>query len=238
VLAAHSPSDCFDCAIEAARIAITYMTPVILLSDLYVANGSEPWLIPNVSDLPVIENSLASTDEEYVIYRRDPKTLARSQAIPGQAGLEHRIGGLEKGEDGGVSYDPDNHEEMSLLRAQKIEGISKSLNPIEIHGDQEGDLLVIGWGGTYGAISSAVTNLREEGFSISNIHLRHLNPFPDDLGEIMSRFKKVIVPELNLGQLNLLLRAKYLVDVISYGKLQGKPFKVSELHEKFLEYLR
>lgn len=238
VLAAHSPSDCFDCAIEAARIALTYMTPVILLSDLYVANGAEPWLVPNVSDLPVIENSFASTDEEYVIYRRNKETLARSQAIPGQVGLEHRIGGLEKGEDGGVSYDPENHEEMSLLRAQKVAGISKTFDPIHIQGEAEGDLLVIGWGGTYGAISSAARNLRDEGFSISNIHLRHLNPLPDDLEEIMSRFKKVIVPELNLGQLNLLLRAKYLVDVISYGKLQGKPFKVSELHEKFLEYLR
>jgi 2-oxoglutarate ferredoxin oxidoreductase subunit alpha len=238
VIAAHSPSDCFDCAIEAVRIALTYMTPVILLSDLYVANGAEPWRVPNVSDIPVIENSFAKTEEEYVIYRRDPKTLARTQAIPGQVGLEHRIGGLEKGEDGGVSYDPDNHEEMSHLRAQKVAGIAKSLDPIEIQGEPEGDLLVIGWGGTYGAISSAATNLRDEGFSVSNIHLRHLNPLPDDLGDIIGRFKKVIVPELNLGQLNLLLRAKYLVDVISYGKLQGKPFKVSELHEKFLEHLR
>ena len=238
VIAAHSPSDCFDCAIEAVRIALTYMTPVILLSDLYVANGAEPWRVPNVSDIPVIENSFAKIEEEYVIYRRDPKTLARTQAIPGQVGLEHRIGGLEKGEDGGVSYDPDNHEEMSHLRAQKVAGIAKSLDPIEIQGEPEGDLLVIGWGGTYGAISSAATNLRDEGFSVSNIHLRHLNPLPDDLGDIIGRFKKVIVPELNLGQLNLLLRAKYLVDVISYGKLQGKPFKVSELHEKFLEHLR
>ena len=178
------------------------MTPVIVLSDLYVANGAEPWRVPNVSDIPVIENSFAKTDEEYIIYRRDPKTLARTQAIPGQVGLEHRIGGLEKGEDGGVSYDPDNHEEMSHLRAQKVAGIAKSLGPIEIQGEPEGDLLVIGWGGTYGAISSAATNLRDEGFSVSNIHLRHLNPLPDDLGDIIGRFKKVIVPELNLGQLN------------------------------------
>jgi 2-oxoglutarate ferredoxin oxidoreductase subunit alpha len=203
-----------------------------------VANGAEPWRVPNVSDIPVIKNSFAKTEEEYVIYRRDSKTLARTQAIPGQVGLEHRIGGLEKGEDGGVSYDPDNHEEMSHLRAQKVAGIAKSLDPIEIQGKPEGDLLVIGWGGTYGAISSAASNLRDEGFSVSNIHLRHLNPLPDDLGDIMGRFKKVIVPELNLGQLNLLLRAKYLVDVISYGKLQGKPFKVAELHENFLEHLR
>jgi 2-oxoglutarate ferredoxin oxidoreductase subunit alpha len=237
VLAAHSPSDCFECAIEAARIAITYMTPVILLSDLYVANGSEPWRIPNVSELPTIENSLANTDEEYVIYRRNAETLARTQAIPGQVGLEHRIGGLEKGEDGGVSYDPENHEDMSHLRSDKITGISKSLAPIEIQGEPEGELLVIGWGGTYGAISSATKSLRDEGFSVSNIHLRHLNPFPDDLEKVMRSFKKVIVPELNLGQLNLLLRAKFLIDVISYGKLQGKPFKVAELREKFLEHL-
>jgi 2-oxoglutarate ferredoxin oxidoreductase subunit alpha len=237
VLAAHSPSDCFEVAIEAARIALQYMTPVILLSDLYVANGAEPWQVPNVSDLPVIENSFASEDEEYVIYRRNKETLARSQAIPGQVGLEHRIGGLEKGEDGGVSYDPENHEEMSHLRAQKVGGISKSLGPTKISGEPEGDLLVIGWGGTYGAISSAVKNLRDEGFSVSNVHLRHLNPLPDDLGDIMGKFKKVIVPELNLGQLNVVLRAKYLVDVISFSKLQGKPFKVAELREKFLEHL-
>ena len=237
VLAAHSPSDCFDCALEAARIAITHMTPVILLSDLYVANGAEPWLVPNVCDLPDIENSFADPEEEFVIYRRDPETLARTQAIPGQVGLEHRIGGLEKGEDGGVSYDPDNHEEMTRLRAEKVAAVSKSLDPLEVQGEPEGDLLVVGWGGTYGAISAAVRNLREEGFSVSCVHLRHINPLPDDLGEIMGRFKKVIVPELNLGQLSWILRAKYLVDVISYGKVQGKPFKVSELREKFLEHI-
>ncbi len=237
VLAAHSPSDCFDCAFEAVRIAITYMTPVILLSDLYVANGSEPWQIPNVGELPQIENSFAKTDEDYVIYRRNSETLARTQAIPGQVGLEHRIGGLEKGEDGGVSYDPDNHEEMTHLRAQKVAGISKSLPPLQINGEKEGDLLVVGWGGTYGAISSAVGNLREEGFKVSSLHLRHINPLPDDLGQVMNGFKKVIVPELNLGQLSHILRAEYLLDVISYGKVQGKPFKVTELREKFLEHL-
>ena len=237
VVAAHSPSDCFDCALEAARIALTYMTPVILLSDLYVANGAEPWLVPNLSEIPEIKNELAEPGKEYVIYRRDPETLARTQAIPGQLGLEHRIGGLEKGEDGGVSYDPENHEEMTHLRAQKIAGISKSLDPIEVQGEAEGDLLVIGWGGTYGAISSAVRILRDEGYAVSSIHLRHLNPLPADLSDILARFKKVIVPELNLGQLSLILRAKYLVDIISHTKIQGKPFKVSELQQKFLEYL-
>ena len=220
VLAAHSPSDCFDCALEAARIAITHMTPVILLSDLYVANGAEPWLVPNVCDLPDIENSFADPEEEFVIYRRDPETLARTQAIPGQVGLEHRIGGLEKGEDGGVSYDPDNHEEMTRLRAEKVAAVSKSLDPLEVQGEPEGDLLVVGWGGTYGAISAAVRNLREEGFSVSCVHLRHINPLPDDLGEIMGRFKKVIVPELNLGQLSWILRAKYLVDEFPMGKFR------------------
>ena len=237
IVAAHSPSDCFDCAIEAVRIAITYMTPVIFLSDLYVANGAEPWLVPNIGDIPEIENSFASTEEEYVIYRRDSETLARKQAIPGQVGLEHRIGGLEKSEDGSVSYDPDNHEQMTHLREQKVAGIAKSYGPCEVLGDSQGDLLVIGWGGTYGAISSAVRLLRDEGYAVSNVHLRHLNPLPDDLGEIMGRFKKVVVPELNLGQLSFVLRAKYLVDVISYGRVQGKPFKVSELQQKFLEHL-
>ena len=237
VVAAHSPSDCFDCALEAARIALTYMTPVILLSDLYVANGAEPWLVPNLSEIPEIKNELAEPDKEYVIYRRDPETLARTQAIPGQFGLEHRIGGLEKGEDGGVSYDPENHEEMTHLRAQKIAGICKSLDATEVQGEAEGDLLVIGWGGTYGAISSAVRLLHDEGYAVSSIHLRHLNPLPADLSDILGRFKKVIVPELNLGQLSLILRAKYLVDIISHTKIQGKPFKVSELQQKFLEYL-
>ena len=237
VVAAHSPSDCFDCALEAARIALTYMTPVILLSDLYVANGAEPWLVPNLSEIPEIKNELAEPDKEYVIYRRDPETLARTQAIPGQFGLEHRIGGLEKGEDGGVSYDPENHEEMTHLRAQKIAGICKSLDATEVQGEAEGDLLVIGWGGTYGAISSAVCLLHDEGYAVSSIHLRHLNPLPADLSDILGRFKKVIVPELNLGQLSLILRAKYLVDIIPHTKIQGKPFKVSELQQKFLEYL-
>ena len=233
VIAAHSPSDCFDCAIEACRIALTYCTPVIFLSDLYVANGAEPWLVPNTSELPTIEAKFADPDEPYVSYKRDPKTLARTQAIPGQPGLEHRIGGLEKSEDGGVSYDPDNHEHMTHLRAEKVERIADSLDPTELHGEGEGDLLVIGWGGTYGAITSAVQAMQAEGFFISSLHLRHLNPLPKDLGDIIQKFKKVIVPELNLGQLSLILRAKYLVDAIPLTKVQGKPFKVSELREAF-----
>jgi len=237
VLAAHSPSDCFDCAIEASRIALTYMTPVILLSDLYVANGAEPWKIPNVSELPVIDTKFADPNEELIVYKRDPETLARTQAIPGQAGLEHRIGGLEKSEDGGVSYDPENHEKMSQLRADKINGIAKSYDPISVQGEKEGDLLVIGWGGTYGAIFSATKALQDEGFSVSSIHLRHLNPLPNDLETLLSSFKKVIVPELNLGQLSTILKAKYVRDIISFNKLQGKPFKVVELREEFVKHL-
>jgi 2-oxoglutarate ferredoxin oxidoreductase subunit alpha len=233
VIAAHSPSDCFDCAIEACRIALTYCTPVIFLSDLYVANGAEPWLVPNVGDLPTIDAKFANPDEPYVSYKRNPETLARTQAIPGQPGLEHRIGGLEKAEDGGVSYDPENHEHMTHLRADKVERIADSLAPTELHGEGQGDLLVIGWGGTYGAITSAVQAMQAEGFAVSSLHLRHLNPLPKDLGDIISKFKKVIVPELNLGQLSLILRAKYLVDAIPLTKVQGKPFKVSELREAF-----
>jgi 2-oxoglutarate ferredoxin oxidoreductase subunit alpha len=237
VLAAHSPSDCFECAIEATRIALTYMTPVILLSDLYVANGAEPWRIPNVSELAVIDTKFADPNEELVVYKRDPETLARTQAIPGQPGLEHRIGGLEKSEDGGVSYDPENHENMSHLRADKINGIAKSYEPINVLGEKEGDVLVIGWGGTYGAISSAVKTLQDEGFSVASIHLRHLNPLPDDLETLISSFKKIIVPELNLGQLSTILKAKYVRDIIGYNKLQGKPFKVAELREQFVKHL-
>jgi len=237
VLAAHSPSDCFDCAVEASRIALTYMTPVILLSDLYVANGAEPWKIPNVSELPKIETKFADPNKEFVVYRRDPETLARTQAIPGQAGLEHRIGGLEKSEDGGVSYDPENHEKMTHLRADKINGIANSYDPISIQGEKAGDLLVIGWGGTYGAISSATKVLQDEGFSVSSIHLRHLNPLPNDLESLISSFKKVIVPELNLGQLSTILRAKYVREILAYNKVQGKPFKVSELREEFVKHL-
>ena len=237
VLAAHSPSDCFDCAMEASRIALTYMTPVILLSDLYVANGAEPWKIPNVSELPTIDTKFADPNEELVVYKRDPETLARTQAIPGQAGLEHRIGGLEKSEDGGVSYDPENHEKMTHLRAEKVNGIANSYDPLAVQGEKEGDLLVIGWGGTYGAISSATKVLQDEGFSISSVHLRHLNPLPNELESLLCSFKKVIVPELNLGQLSTILKAKYVKDIISYNKVQGKPFKVTELREEFVKHL-
>ncbi len=237
VIAAHSPSDCFDCAVEASRIAIQYMTPVILLSDLYVANGAEPWRIPNVSELAKIDCSFADPEQELVVYKRNPETLARTQAIPGQPGLEHRIGGLEKSEDGGVSYDPENHEQMTHLRARKVNGIANSFPPLQVQGESEGELLVIGWGGTYGAISSATKVLQDEGFSISCVHLRHLNPLPNDLESLISGFSQVIVPELNLGQLSAILKARYLKDVIPFNKVQGKPFKVTELKNEFVRHL-
>ena len=237
ILAPSAPSDCFECAFEAVRIALTHSTPVMLLSDLYLANGSEPWSIPNVSDLPVIDFSFADPNEEYVVYRRNPDTLARKQAIPGQPGLEHRVGGLEKDESGGVSYDPDNHEEMTHLRAQKVAAVANGIEPIQVNGKPEGDLIVVGWGGTYGAITSAVGHLKAEGFSVSSLHLRHLNPFPNDLEDILRSFKKVMVPELNMGQLSMLLRAKYLIDVIPCNKIQGQPFKVSELRELIVKHL-
>jgi len=238
VVAASSSSDCFDTAIEAARIALRYSTPVILLSDLYTANGSEPWRIPDPSSLPNLAVPFASPSAEYQTYGRDPETLARQQAIPGQPGLEHRIGGLEKDTSGSVSYDAENHEIMSGLRAEKIERIARDLPPLQVQGERTGDVLMLGWGGTYGAIVSAGRNLRQEGYRVSSVHLRHLNPFPDDLGELLSGFKRVLIPELNRGQLELLIRARYLIDTASIHKVQGQPFTVKEIQEKALDLLR
>lgn len=238
VVAASSPSDCFETAMEAMRLALTYSTPVMILSDLYVANGSEPWLLPDPNAFPSLEKPFAPEGEPYVTFRRDPETLARTQAIPGQPGLEHRIGGLEKNESGAVSYDPDNHERMSQLRAAKIAGIAKTLPPLAVNGDPSGDLLVLGWGGTSGAITAAVNQLRAEGFAVSSAHLRHLNPFPPNLGEVLGAFRRVLVPELNLGQLSLLLRAQFSAPIESFTKLQGKPFQVTEMKNRILETLR
>ncbi len=229
VLAASSPADCFETALEATRITLMYNTPVVLLSDGYIASGSEPWKIPAVRDLPEIPVKNVLVGEEVGVYSRDPETLARRLAIPGTPGLEHQIGGLEKNEQGGVSYDPDNHENMIHLRAEKIQRIANTLPPTEINGDESGKVLVIGWGGTFGAITSAVNTLRGQGHSVSNIHLRHLNPLPNDLEEIMKRFDKVIVPELNMGQLSMMLRAKFLIDIVSYTKVRGKPLIISDL---------
>jgi len=237
VVASSSPSDCFHAAFEAVRIALQYSTPVILLSDGYLANGSEPWLVPDESTLPDISKAFAPEGEPYVSFARDPETLARTQAIPGQVGLEHRIGGLEKDDKGTISYDSENHGRMSALRAAKIEAIAKSLPPLQTVGERSGKLLVVGWGGTQGSITAAVESLRTEGFEVSSVHLRHLNPLPADLGALLAGFDNVLVPELNLGQLSMVLRARYLVDAISFCKVKGRPFKVAEIRERILEII-
>ncbi|MEE2910301.1 MAG: 2-oxoacid:acceptor oxidoreductase subunit alpha [Candidatus Poribacteria bacterium] len=239
VLAASRPSDCFETVYEAARIAIKYMTPVFFLSDNYVANGAEPWLIPQVSDLLPILPEFATDPENFLPYQRDPETGRRPWAPPGREGFEHRIGGLEKADlTGNVSYDPENHEKMSQLREEKISNIAKNEIPTsEVFGDSPGDLLIIGWGGTYGALRTAVINQRHAGQSVSHLHLRFLNPLPNDLGLILQNFKKVIVAELNLGQLNQLIRSKYLVDTIAYNKIQGQPFQVAEVEAKIQQNL-
>jgi 2-oxoglutarate ferredoxin oxidoreductase subunit alpha len=245
IVASYSPSQCFDAAIEAARIALKYRTPVLLLSDGYLANGSEPWRLPAVEDLPDISVAFATepnhTDvdgnAEFWPYLRDPLTKARPWAVPGTPGLEHRIGGIEK-EDGtgNISYDPANHEHMVHIRAEKIAGIANDLPALEVHGDvDDPELLVIGWGSTWGAIDGAVNRCRARGRRVAHTHLVHLNPFPANLGEILRRAPRVVVPELNLGQLSRLLRAEYLVDARSVTKVQGVPFTAGELEAAFLK---
>jgi 2-oxoglutarate ferredoxin oxidoreductase subunit alpha len=241
VVAAQSPSDCFDAAIEAARIAITYRTPVMLLSDGYLANGSEPWRIPAVADLPAIDPAFATGPNhdrgdgtrDFWPYLREEETLARPWAVPGTAGLEHRIGGLEKADGhGNISYDPANHDHMVRIRQAKIERIADSLPPLEVDDPSgEAKVLVIGWGSTYGPIGAACRRVRRAGYHVAQVHLRHLNPFPKDLGEILKRYDKVLVPEMNLGQLSKLLRAEYLVDAIGYNHVRGLPLKAAELAE-------
>jgi 2-oxoglutarate/2-oxoacid ferredoxin oxidoreductase subunit alpha len=236
IVAASTPSECFHMAIEAVRIAVKYMTPVFFLSDGYIANGAEPWLIPHFDDLPKIPIKHETDPNGFKPYRRDPQTLSRPWAIPGTPGLEHRVGGLEKQDiTGNVSYDPENHMRMVKTRAEKINRIAQDIPEIEVFGPKEGKLLVVGWGSTFGSITSAVEHMQAQGKSVSAIHLRHLNPFPKNLGEVLSRFERIIVPELNMGQLCLLLRAKFLVDAISYPKVKGKPFTISELIRQFEE---
>jgi 2-oxoglutarate ferredoxin oxidoreductase subunit alpha len=237
VIAADSPADCFECAIEAARIALKYRMPVVMLTDTYLANGSAPWKIPEVTDIPDISVEPIKQGEEYVPYRRDPKTMARRLAVPGRPGFEHRIGGLEKTEDGVVSYDAENHEKMCRLRAEKVQRIADDIPLAEVQGGKSGKVLVIGWGSTCGAITMAVERLQAEGHAVSQVHLRHLNPLPKNLGELMKQFEHVVVPELNLGQLSLVLRAEYLVDVKSISKVQGRMFLISELADSIKEYL-
>lgn len=237
VLAASTPSNCFYMAIEASRIATKYMTPVILLTDGYIANGSEPWRIPHASELPKIDVEFATDPETFKPYKRD-ENLSRPWVKPGTPGLEHRIGGLEKQDiTGDVSYDPDNHDHMVKLRAQKVKNVQNDIPDLEVTGDPEGDLLVIGWGGTYGSITEAVTKARREGYKVSQAHLHYLNPFPKNLGEVLKKFDKVLVPEINMGQLATLLRDHFLVDVIQFNVVRGLPLKSFDIKNKIIELL-
>ena len=236
VVAASSPSQCFDAVIEAARIALKYRTPVYLLSDAALANGSEPWLIPDVANLPDIATAFATgpnDGELFQPYLRDPETLARPWAVPGTAGLEHRIGGLEKADvTGTISYDPDNHDQMIRLRAQKVANIAADIPELEVD-DPDGDArtLVLGWGSTYGPIGAAVRRVRREGRKVASAHLHHLNPFPRNTGDVVRRYDKVLVPEMNTGQLLQLIRAEFLIDAVGYNRVRGLPFRSSELAE-------
>jgi 2-oxoglutarate/2-oxoacid ferredoxin oxidoreductase subunit alpha len=243
IVAAQSPGDCFYAAIEAARIALTYRTPVFLLSDGYLANGSEPWRVPEIDELPDLRVSFATEPNgtgsnggavgEFLPYLRDPQTLARPWALPGTPGLEHRVGGIEKADKtGNISYDPDNHDFMVRTRQAKVDGVARTIAPVEVD-DPTADarVLVLGWGSTYGPIGAACRWVRTAGYSVAQAHLRHLNPFPGNLGQVLARYDKVVVPEMNLGQLALLIRAKYLIDAISVTQVRGLPFKAAELAE-------
>jgi 2-oxoglutarate/2-oxoacid ferredoxin oxidoreductase subunit alpha len=238
VLAPATPGDCFHIAFEAVRLAIAYMTPVIVLSDGYLANGAEPWRIPVVEELPKIDVRFRTDPHGFAPFARDARTLARPWAVPGTPGLEHRIGGIEK-EDvtGNVSYDPLNHEHMVRLRSEKVQRIAQDIPDLDVLGGESGAVLVVGWGSTYGAITAAVLKAQQEGRAVSAVHLRHLNPLPRNLGTLLSAFRRVLVPEMNLGQLALLLRARYLVDAVSLSKVQGKPFNEDEIHERIVALL-
>jgi 2-oxoglutarate/2-oxoacid ferredoxin oxidoreductase subunit alpha len=238
VLAAATPGDCFWIALEASRIALKYMVPVIVLSDGYLANGAEPWRVPTAEEIPPIPVKFATDPEGFYPYKRDPQTLARPWAIPGTPGLEHRIGGIEKQDvTGNINYEPLNHEKMVRIRAAKVEAIRQDIPNVMPSGDPEGDLLLVSWGSTFGSVAQAVKEQREKGRKIGHLHLRHLNPLPGNVGDVLKRYKKVLVPELNMGQLLWLLRAKYLVDAVGLNKIQGRPFKQSELEQKIEEML-
>jgi 2-oxoglutarate ferredoxin oxidoreductase subunit alpha len=235
VIAAATPSDCFDATFEACRIAIKYMTPVMLLTDGYLANGSEPWLIPDFDKMPDISPKFVTNPDGFMPYARDEATLARPWAIPGTPGLEHRIGGLEKQNiTGNVNYEPDNHDLMIRLRAEKIQRIANDIPLAKVDGEPQGDLLVVGWGGTYGAIRTAVESQKKKGNSVSHLHLRYVNPMPKNLGEILGKFKQILVPEINLGQLVKVLRSEFLVPAKGFNKVRGLPFRSVEL-EKVIE---
>ncbi|WP_439661953.1 2-oxoacid:acceptor oxidoreductase subunit alpha [Lentzea sp. HUAS TT2] len=238
IVAPQSPSDCFDAVVDATRIALKYRTPVLFLSDGAIANGSEPWMIPDVETLPDLTVEFATDPENFQPYSRDPETLARPWAVPGTPGLQHRIGGLEKQDiTGNISYDPENHDKMVRLRQAKIDGIEV---PDVVVEDPDGNakVLVVGWGSSYGPIGAAARRVRKLGLPVAHAHLRHLNPFPKNLGDVLKSYEKVIVPEMNLGQLALLLRAKYLVDAVSYTKVQGLPFKAEELQDVLADVIK
>jgi 2-oxoglutarate ferredoxin oxidoreductase subunit alpha len=240
VVAAATPADCFTTAYEACRIALQHMVPVILLSDSYLGNGSEPWRLPKVEDLPEIRNhKIIEPDDEFHPFRIvDQELMARNWAVPGTPGLEHRIGGLEKAADtGNVNYEAENHAHMVQRRQQKVDVVAGQIPPLTPYGDDHGDLLVLGWGSTYGAIRAAVERAQADGYSVSHAHLRYLNPFPKNLGEILVKYRKVLIPELNQGQLARIIRSVFLVDCLMYNKVQGKPFTATEIEEKVRDVL-
>jgi 2-oxoglutarate ferredoxin oxidoreductase subunit alpha len=236
VVAPATPAECFDLAIESFRIALKYMVPTVFLSDGYLGTGSEPWLLPSIEELPKIDIKFATDPGTFRPYTRDEDTLARPWAVPGTPGLEHRIGGLEKADvSGNVSYDAENHMRMVAYRAEKVERIANDIPDVEVIGEPEGGLLVLGWGSTYGAILTAVQRAQAGGMPVSCAHLRHLNPFPPNLGDVLSRFERVLIPELNLGQLRMLIRARYLVDAVGLNKVSGRPLLIREIEEKIAE---
>ena len=236
VIAASTPADCFNVAYEACRLAVRHMTPVIVLSDGFIANGTEPWRLPKVDELPAIPVEFRTDPEGFFPYMRDPETLARPWAVPGTPGLEYRIGGLEKQDvSGNVDYDPANHEQMVKTRAEKVARVADDIPPAEPDGDAGDKLLVIGWGSTYGAIKSAVNRARNEGRGVSQLHLRHLNPFPRNLGQVLERYERILVPEINLGQLALVLQGRFVRKVTQLNRVQGRPFKASEILEPIRE---
>jgi 2-oxoglutarate ferredoxin oxidoreductase subunit alpha len=238
IVAPATPAECFDYAIEATRLALKYMTPVMYLSDGFLANGAEPWKIPSLDGLPDIAIPNHTDRATFQPYARDPNTLSRPWAVPGTPGLEHRIGGLEKADiTGNVSYDPDNHHRMTVLRQQKVAGIADDIPPLDVHGPKNGDLLILGWGSTYGAIRSAVERLQAEGWSVAHAHMRHMNPMPKNTETVLRSYKNVLVPEVNLGQLSFLLRAKFLIDVKGLNRVRGKPFRIIEIKQAAEELL-
>ncbi|MDQ3134648.1 MAG: 2-oxoacid:acceptor oxidoreductase subunit alpha [Acidobacteriota bacterium] len=238
VVAPSTPGDCFHMAIEATRLAFKYMTPVFYLSDGYLANGAEPWAVPKIDELPKIEVKFADDPQNFLPYARDEETLSRPYAVPGTPGLEHRVGGIEKEhQTGNVNYDPENHHFMVQLRQAKVDRAALDIPDLEIFGERTGKVLVLGWGSTYGSITTAVERLQREGHSVSSAHLRYLNPFPKNLGDVLSGFERVIIPEMNLGQLCTMIRAKYLVDAVAFSKVKGRPFQIREIVRKVEEYL-